>query len=65
MNGRQLSEAVRRARPGLPVLLVTGFAGSALENMAPEAGIEVIFKPFALEALAARIAAIREASLVR
>jgi PAS domain S-box-containing protein len=65
MNGRQLSDAVRRTRPGLPVLLVTGYAGTALENMAHEPGIEVIFKPFALETLAARIVAMREASLVR
>ncbi|MBS0641244.1 MAG: PAS domain S-box protein [Acetobacteraceae bacterium] len=54
LNGRQLAEAARDARPGLPVLLITGYAGSALEDeLSP--GITVITKPFALDALARRV----------
>ncbi|MBK1658413.1 PAS domain-containing hybrid sensor histidine kinase/response regulator [Paracraurococcus ruber] len=50
MNGRQLSEAVQERRPDLPVLFITGYAGTALPP-----GHEVIAKPFALEALAGRV----------
>jgi PAS domain S-box-containing protein len=57
LNGRQLAEAARAVRPGLPVLLVTGYAGAALEDMSLPPGIEVIAKPFALDALAVRVAA--------
>jgi signal transduction histidine kinase/CheY-like chemotaxis protein len=65
LNGRQLADAARVTRPALPVLLVTGYAGTALENMALPPGIEVISKPFVLEALTARVRAMLEASLVR
>ena len=30
MNGRQVAEAVRERRPGLPVLFITGYAGTEL-----------------------------------
>ncbi|MBV9775593.1 MAG: response regulator, partial [Acetobacteraceae bacterium] len=54
LNGRQLAEAARGSRPGLPVLFITGYAGSVLDSeLAP--GMEVIGKPFALDALAAKI----------
>ncbi|SAI28196.1 two-component hyrid sensor and regulator [Bordetella ansorpii] len=56
MNGRQLAEAARQHRPDLPILFVTGYA----ENAAIRAGflgtnMAMITKPFALEALAAKI----------
>jgi len=54
LNGRQLADAARERRPGLPVLLVTGYAGGAVEKALP-AGMEVIGKPFALDALTLRI----------
>lgn len=54
LNGRQVADAVRERFPGLPVLFITGYAGSALEKGLGE-GMEVIGKPFTLEALAARI----------
>ncbi|MBS0642747.1 MAG: PAS domain S-box protein [Acetobacteraceae bacterium] len=57
INGRQLAEAARAIRPGLPVLLITGYAGRALDNAALPAGMEVIRKPFPLEELAARVRA--------
>jgi CheY-like chemotaxis protein len=56
MNGRQLADAARRRRPELKVLFITGYAESAAFGtglMGP--GMQVMTKPFALEALAARI----------
>jgi CheY-like chemotaxis protein len=60
LNGRQLADAARESRPGLPVLLITGYAGTALEDRALPQGIEVMRKPFALDALAARVGAMLE-----
>ncbi|HEY0206823.1 MAG TPA: PAS domain S-box protein [Acetobacteraceae bacterium] len=54
MNGRQVADAVREVLPDVPVLFTTGYAGDALADcLAP--GMEVIGKPFALDALAARV----------
>ena len=64
MNGRQVADAARERRPDLPVLFVTGYAGTAFEGrLAP--GMEVISKPFPLDALAVRVQALLEAALVR
>jgi signal transduction histidine kinase/CheY-like chemotaxis protein len=50
MNGRQVADAAREYQPGLPVLLITGYAGSVLEGqLAP--GMAVLRKPFRLDAL--------------
>ncbi len=63
LNGRQVADAARGRRPSLPVLFITGFAGDALEGqLAP--GMEIIGKPFALSALAAKVQAILEAAPV-
>ena len=60
MNGRQLAEAARERRPALPVLFITGYAGGALgDRLAP--GMEVIGKPFTLDALAAKVRGMVEA----
>ncbi len=56
LNGRQLADAAQERWPGLPVLLITGYAGGAIEEALP-AGMEVICKPFALDALASRVRA--------
>ncbi len=53
MNGRQVAEAARQRRPGLPVLFITGYSGSALPL-----GTEIIRKPFVLDSLARRIQSI-------
>ena len=54
LNGRQLAEAGRERQPALPVLFITGYAGSELETrLAP--GMAVVGKPFTLDALAGRI----------
>jgi PAS domain S-box-containing protein len=56
MNGRQVADAARVARPGIPVLFITGFAENAVVGDGPlEAGMELVTKPFSMEALAARI----------
>ena len=63
MNGRQVADAARERRPGLPVLFITGYADGALDShLAP--GMEVIGKPFALDALSARVRAMLEVAPV-
>ena len=55
-NGRQLADAARQRRPDLKVLFITGYAESAaVRNGLMEQGVQVMTKPFALEALAAKI----------
>ncbi len=59
LNGRQVADAVREVLPALPVLFTTGYAGEALSQcLAP--GMEVIGKPFTLDALAARVRGMAE-----
>ncbi len=57
LNGRQLADLGRQYRPDLKVLFVTGYAEHAMsvrgDFLAP--GMEIITKPFALEALAIKI----------
>ncbi|GGA57920.1 hypothetical protein GCM10011395_30360 [Sphingomonas psychrolutea] len=56
MNGRQVADAARVARAGLPVLFITGFAENAVVGDGPlEPGMALIAKPFAMETLAARV----------
>ncbi len=63
LNGRQVADMARECRPGLPVLFITGYAGSLLERqLAP--GMQVIGKPFALDTLAIRVQAILTTGLV-
>jgi PAS domain S-box-containing protein len=56
MNGRQLADAARSRRPGLKVLLVTGYAEAAATGHGLlDQGMEVMTKPFAVDALTARV----------
>ena len=56
MNGRQMADAARVARPDLKVLFITGYAEHAvLSHGHLEPGMHVLTKPFAMEALASRI----------
>ncbi len=56
MNGRQVADAARAVRAGLPVLFITGFAENAVVGDGPlEPGMALIAKPFAMETLAARV----------
>ncbi|GLH75134.1 hybrid sensor histidine kinase/response regulator [Bradyrhizobium sp. SSBR45G] len=56
MNGRQLADAARATRPDLKVLFITGYAENAIlgsGQLAP--GMQVLTKPFDVEALASRV----------
>ncbi|MCJ2035960.1 ATP-binding protein [Methylobacterium sp. J-068] len=56
MNGRQMADAGRVGRPDLKVLFVTGYAENAILGHGHlEPGMEVLTKPFPMEALASRI----------
>ncbi len=56
LNGRQVADAGRVARPELKVLFITGYAETAVVgNGQLEAGMHVLTKPFAMETLAGRI----------
>lgn len=57
LNGRQMAEGARAARPDLKVLFMTGYAeNAALATGFLDPGMEMITKPFAMEALGRRIA---------
>jgi PAS domain S-box-containing protein len=56
INGRQMADAARANRPELKVLFITGYAeNAAVGNGYLEAGMHVLTKPFAVQALASRI----------
>ena len=56
MNGRQVADAARVFRPGLKVLFITGFAeNAAVGNGHLEPGMELLTKPFTLDALIAKV----------
>jgi len=57
MNGRQVADAARAIRPGLKVLFITGFAeNAAVGNGHLEPGMELLTKPFSLDALTGKVA---------
>ena len=54
IGGRQLADTARTTRPALRVLFITGYAeNAAIGPLQP--GMQVMTKPFAMDALAARI----------
>ena len=56
MNGRQMADGARVRRPDLKVLFITGYAEAAIVgNGNLESGMQIMTKPFAMEALATRI----------
>jgi DNA-binding response OmpR family regulator len=62
LNGRQVADAGRQLRPELRVLFMTGYAQNTLsdvEALAP--GMELITKPFAIDAFSRRIKAMLDA----
>jgi PAS domain S-box-containing protein len=54
MSGMELALEVRRRRPGAPILLTTGYAGAAVQ-VAEVEDIEILSKPYAIEALDAAL----------
>lgn len=56
MNGRQVADAARALKVGLKVLFITGFAeNAAVGNGYLEPGMELLTKPFTLDALVAKV----------
>jgi DNA-binding response OmpR family regulator len=57
LNGRQLAEAARAMDADLPILLITGYTRHAMTEAALTAGVAVMRKPFAIDALTERVRA--------
>ncbi len=56
LNGRQLAEIARQARPDLGILFITGYAQhAAVRGGFLAEGMEMMTKPFAVDALAGKI----------
>jgi CheY-like chemotaxis protein len=56
VNGKKLAEVARKARPDLKVLFVTGYAEDArLRADFLDAGMDMLMKPFDLDALGAKV----------
>jgi PAS domain S-box-containing protein len=56
INGRKLAEVARAARPDLKVLFVSGYAEEAtLRTDFLDSGMDMMTKPFALDALGAKV----------
>ena len=61
INGRKLAEIARASRPGLKVLFVTGYAeNAAIRGDFLDSGMDMLTKPFALDALGAKVRAMIE-----
>mgnify|MGYP002652425251 CR=1 FL=1 len=57
MNGRKLADEALRVKPDLKVLFATGYTRNAIiHNGTLDEGVELIMKPYTLEALAEKIA---------
>ena len=62
MNGRQLSDAVLRQRPGTKVLYVTGYTRNAIIHHGRlDPDIDLLTKPFTADALARKVRQILDA----
>jgi hypothetical protein len=55
MAAKQLADAARAVHPELPIILTTGYGGSALVNVNMLKEVEILRKPFSLEELTSRI----------
>jgi DNA-binding response OmpR family regulator len=55
MNGRLLADILRERQPDLKVLLMTGYAADASLITGFPSGMELITKPFPVNALADRL----------
>ena len=61
VNGAKLADEARRRRPDLRVLFTTGYTRNAVvHNGVLDSGVEMIGKPFTLEALAAKLRLVLE-----
>ena len=55
LNGRQFADAACAARPALKVLFITGFVTDAEIGGAPQPGLQLLTKPFTIDALIAKV----------
>jgi PAS domain S-box-containing protein len=56
LNGRQIADAGLQVRPALKVVLMTGYAEkAALANLPTGSGMEILVKPFTLDAFTERV----------
>jgi CheY-like chemotaxis protein len=56
MNGRQVADAARQARPGLNVLFITGYAENAVVGSGHrEPWMQLLIKPFKMQGLVERV----------
>ena len=61
LNGRKLAEIARASRPYLKVLFLTGYAeDAAVRGDFLDPGMDMLTKPFALDALGAKVPAMIE-----
>ncbi|CAN5577218.1 hypothetical protein BH10PSE4_BH10PSE4_00610 [soil metagenome] len=61
VNGAKLAEEVRQRRPDIKILFTTGYTRNAVvHNGVLDPGVELIGKPFTLEALAAKLRLVLE-----
>ncbi len=58
LDGIELARRARQRHPGLPVLLVTGYADEAARAAVPALGVAVLEKPFTLKSLGERVQAL-------
>jgi DNA-binding response OmpR family regulator len=66
INGAKLAEEARRRRPNLKVLFTTGYTRNAVvHNGVLDSGVEMIGKPFTLDALAAKVRMILDATSIK
>jgi signal transduction histidine kinase/CheY-like chemotaxis protein len=62
MNGRELSIAAEKLRPGLKVLFTTGYSRNAvIHNGVLDPGVALLNKPFSLQQLGAKVRAVLDA----
>jgi CheY-like chemotaxis protein len=63
LNGRQVADAARLQRPELKILFMTGYAeNAAINNGILSPGMQMITKPFAMDALTRRIRDLMQSS---
>jgi CheY-like chemotaxis protein len=55
LNGREVAEELRRRRPGLPVLYVSGYAADAFDGASGDDSSGFLAKPFTAPTLLGRV----------
>ena len=62
LNGRELADVLRRQRPALRVLYVSGYPADVISRTgAVDSGVEFLEKPFTTQTLLARVGAVLDA----